>query len=169
MESPADAREIACPIVLQAVVADKQLLLSFPLAPFTYHVVLAKATGARTTHKAESNKLLSSRFILFPFLLFSADRIGACHRRASARSRSRLRCLRCSRRRIPSLVAPTGIHLLLPGLEVYDIQKDSAIRCRNGGKNTTHLLHVIVVRGGSSYFKELCASCIDLHVDAAAA
>ncbi len=47
MESPAEAREIACPIVKQGVSVDKQLLLSLPLFPSTYHVVLAIAAGIR--------------------------------------------------------------------------------------------------------------------------
>jgi len=45
--SPDDASEIACPIVLQAVVDELQSLLSLPLTPSTYHVVLATATGSR--------------------------------------------------------------------------------------------------------------------------
>src|ERR1039457_4484585 len=48
-ESPDEASEIACPMVLQAVWADMQLLLSLPLTPFTYHVVLAIAVEARAS------------------------------------------------------------------------------------------------------------------------
>jgi len=36
MVSPAAARKIACVMVLQGAEADKQLLLSRPLSPFTY-------------------------------------------------------------------------------------------------------------------------------------
>jgi len=46
MESPEAASEIACVIVPQAVATDKQLLVSLPLTPFTYHVV-ANAAGAK--------------------------------------------------------------------------------------------------------------------------
>ena len=45
MEFPEVARAMAWPMLLQAVREDLQLLLSLPLAPFTYHVVLAKADG----------------------------------------------------------------------------------------------------------------------------
>src|SRR6516225_8115498 len=56
IESPESASAMACLIVLQAVVADKQLLLSLPLTPLTYQVVLARAVGttanniSATTH-----------------------------------------------------------------------------------------------------------------------
>ena len=49
MESPEAASEMACPMVLQAACADKQWLLSLPLAPFTYHVLLARATLGSVT------------------------------------------------------------------------------------------------------------------------
>jgi hypothetical protein len=41
--SPEAASDMACPMVLQAVVDDKQLLLSPPFNPFTYHVVAIAA------------------------------------------------------------------------------------------------------------------------------
>ena len=47
MESSDEASEMACPMVLQAVWDDIQLLLSLPFDPFTYHVVLARAVGTR--------------------------------------------------------------------------------------------------------------------------
>ena len=56
IESPEAARKMACPMVLQAVVDDLQLLLSLPVTPFTYQVVLARAVGtaanniSATTH-----------------------------------------------------------------------------------------------------------------------
>jgi hypothetical protein len=52
IESPELASEMACPIVLQALVDDLQSLLSLPLAPFTYHVVLAIATEVRVRRSA---------------------------------------------------------------------------------------------------------------------
>jgi hypothetical protein len=57
---------------LQAVVGDKQLLLSLPLTPLTYHVVLAKTVGARDRNKARSGRLINCRdFMMFaPFRLF---------------------------------------------------------------------------------------------------
>src|SRR3974390_1795882 len=58
MESPDTAREIGCPIVLQAVCAAKQLLVSLPSTPSTYQVVLAAAAGARIT-----DKIINSRFV----------------------------------------------------------------------------------------------------------
>lgn len=45
MESPNEAKEMAYPIVLQAVWGDRQLLLSLPLTPSTYQVALAAARG----------------------------------------------------------------------------------------------------------------------------
>src|SRR5215469_165440 len=66
MESPEAASEMACPMVLQAVVGDLQLLLSLPVVPLTYQVVLAKAAGVITTNKATSIsfKLLSLKTCL---------------------------------------------------------------------------------------------------------
>jgi hypothetical protein len=46
MESPDDASEMACPMVLQAVCGVLQSLSSLPFTPSTYHVLLAMATGA---------------------------------------------------------------------------------------------------------------------------
>jgi|SRR5215469_1780943 len=43
MESPDEASEMESPMVVQGVVGDKQLFVSFPDAPFTYHVVVAQA------------------------------------------------------------------------------------------------------------------------------
>src|SRR5215469_12480815 len=60
MESPETASEMACPMVLQGVVGDKQLLLLFPLTPFTYHVV-ADAIG---THRANSNVVVILYFMI---------------------------------------------------------------------------------------------------------
>src|SRR5215469_6772415 len=56
MESPEPASEIACPIVLQAVEADRQLLLSFPFAPSTYHVVLARTIGANARSRSANGR-----------------------------------------------------------------------------------------------------------------
>jgi hypothetical protein len=39
IESPEAASEIACPMVLQAVLEEVQLLALLPLPPFTYRVV----------------------------------------------------------------------------------------------------------------------------------
>src|SRR5215469_11959364 len=61
---------MAWPIVLHAAVGDLQLLLSFPLTPFTYHVaVLAMIVGARVKNSAKSSKVLIVNlcFITFPF------------------------------------------------------------------------------------------------------
>src|SRR5215469_5581583 len=68
MESPDAASVMACPIVLQAVVGDLQLLVLFPLFPFTYHVTLAKVVGARARIKAKDSKRENSNpfFIIFP-------------------------------------------------------------------------------------------------------
>src|SRR6516225_4774157 len=70
-ESPEAAREMAWPMVLQAVSGDLQSLLSLPFAPFTYHVVLAKADGDRARSSAKLSVLLivSLRFmILLPLV-----------------------------------------------------------------------------------------------------
>jgi hypothetical protein len=67
MESPEAAKEMAWLMVLQAVSEDLQSLLSLPLTPFTYHVVLAKADGAMAKSSGESSAFLvdSLRFIIF--------------------------------------------------------------------------------------------------------
>src|SRR5215467_11760497 len=56
MESPDDASEMACPMVLQAVCADMQLLSSLPFAPSVYHV-LARATGVTDTMKVSNHNV----------------------------------------------------------------------------------------------------------------
>jgi hypothetical protein len=58
MESPEAAREI----VLQAVVAERQVSLSLPLTPFTYQV-LARAAGANTKDRAIVISLVLFRLI----------------------------------------------------------------------------------------------------------
>jgi hypothetical protein len=68
MVSPEATSEMACLIVLQGVVGDVQLLLSLPLTPFTYHVVLAQALEARARNIAANRKLVSSlSFMIFSF------------------------------------------------------------------------------------------------------
>jgi len=57
MESPEEASEMACPMVLQAIWDDMQLLLSLPLTPFTYRVVLARAVEAMARNIAISSSL----------------------------------------------------------------------------------------------------------------
>src|SRR5215467_1532528 len=56
MESPDEASEIAFPMVLQGVEAERQLLVSLPLTPFTYHAVLAIA-GASARNNVRSRRL----------------------------------------------------------------------------------------------------------------
>src|SRR5215470_1698152 len=76
MESPEAASEMAWPMVMQAVRVDKQLLLLFPLTPFTYHVV-ADAIG---THRANSNAVVSLCFMIVSSL---SRWIGVTHPCAS--------------------------------------------------------------------------------------
>ena len=64
MESPDTASEMACPMVLQAVVVDVQVLLSLPLTPLTYHV-LAEAAEVRATTTAAKRKLVTLFFMIF--------------------------------------------------------------------------------------------------------
>jgi hypothetical protein len=59
IESPDEASEIACPMVLQAVVGDVQALPSLPLTPLTYHVLLARAVDVRAKNTARSGRLLA--------------------------------------------------------------------------------------------------------------
>src|SRR5215469_16323507 len=68
MESPEAASEMACPMVLQAAAGDLQLLLLFPVAPFTYHVVDAIAVDVRARTTTASGKLACLRFTIFSFL-----------------------------------------------------------------------------------------------------
>jgi hypothetical protein len=70
MESPEEASEMACPMVLQAVVGDKQLLLSFPFTPSTYHVVLARTGG---TVASDTRAAIHISFLDF---IFSSSIIG---------------------------------------------------------------------------------------------
>src|ERR1700730_11352190 len=65
MESPDKASEMACPMVLQAVSAVWQLLLSFPFRPSEYHVVLAGAVGTRTRNRAIGRKFVWIRLMTF--------------------------------------------------------------------------------------------------------
>src|ERR1700680_4188482 len=59
MVSPDAASEIACPMVAQAVAFVLQLLPSSPLTPSTYHVLLARAAGARARNSASSSRALN--------------------------------------------------------------------------------------------------------------
>src|SRR5882724_7328092 len=59
IESPEAAKEMAWPTVLQAVVEDVQALLSLPLTPLTYHVVLAIAVEVRAINTDAIKKLVS--------------------------------------------------------------------------------------------------------------
>lgn len=70
MESPFEASEMACPMVLHAVWGDLQLLLSFPLTPSTYHVVWAEAAGARARNRTKSSRLLNISLGFIVFLSF---------------------------------------------------------------------------------------------------
>jgi hypothetical protein len=63
------SREIARPIVLQGVVGDVQLLLSLPLTPFTYHVVLARAFEPSVHSAICSKVVISLCFIILSFSL----------------------------------------------------------------------------------------------------
>src|SRR6516164_5604246 len=72
MESPEAASEMACPIVLQAVAGDKQLLLSLPFTPSTYHVVIARAVGADAKASARK-RLLKAGFCFMFFSSFFAN------------------------------------------------------------------------------------------------
>jgi len=57
-ESPEAARAMAWPMVLQAIWGDRQLLLSLPLNPLTYHVVLANKDGDTAMSSAKPSVLL---------------------------------------------------------------------------------------------------------------
>src|SRR5712692_9801517 len=69
MESPAEAREIALPIVLQAVVGDLQSLLSLPPTRLTYHVLAEAAELIR--HKTVSSNAVV-RPVCFTIVSFSS-------------------------------------------------------------------------------------------------
>jgi hypothetical protein len=56
-------------MVLQAVADDKQLFVSLPVTPFTYHLVLATIVKGRVKNSAESNKVL---IVIFSFINFSS-------------------------------------------------------------------------------------------------
>src|SRR5271165_6948637 len=75
MESPDEASETACSMVLQAVWADLQSLLSLPFTPSTYHLLLASAVGARAKNKARNTRLLNPSLCLI-ILLPSGQRLG---------------------------------------------------------------------------------------------
>jgi hypothetical protein len=60
MESPEDANEIACPMVLHAVLEDAQFPLSLPLTPFTYHVL---ANVGTVTLERPSSRIMHVIFI----------------------------------------------------------------------------------------------------------
>ena len=62
IESPDKEREIAWPMVLQAVVGDRQLLLSLPVIPLTYHVAAA-ATDDAANKKASTRLGTNLSFI----------------------------------------------------------------------------------------------------------
>ncbi len=66
IESWEDASEMACLIVLQAVVGDVQLLLLLPLTPFTYQFVLAQASELNSDADISDSISRALHFILAP-------------------------------------------------------------------------------------------------------
>ena len=72
IESPEWASEIACPMVLQACRRVLQLLLSLPFTPSTYHVLLARAAGAKARNKTRSGRLLNTSLCLIILYLIMA-------------------------------------------------------------------------------------------------
>ena len=73
MESADEASAMAWPMVLQAVWANLQLLLSFPCTPSTYHVVFAKAFPVTVSDKST---LLSKIY----GLILAREVVQACDR-----------------------------------------------------------------------------------------
>ena len=69
MESPEEESAIACPMVWHAAVEDKQLLLSLPLTPFTYRVVLDRAVGT------VANSITATAEQINPSLDYSVPRL----------------------------------------------------------------------------------------------
>src|SRR6516162_4130927 len=94
MASPDAASETACLMVLQAVVGDLQLLLLFPVTPFTYRVVLATAVSTPKYNISAATHINFLYFIISSLrcLLRSAAVAGA-------KSRTRTAAIeRCGRR-----------------------------------------------------------------------
>src|SRR5215471_7748672 len=93
--SPDEALEMARPMLLQAVVDERQLLLSLPLTPFMYQVVLARAAGAKAGSKTPSSAANTNlRSMDFSFVRPASLRIpfGHC---CFVSPPSSLRALRC--------------------------------------------------------------------------
>ena len=67
IESPEAASEMACLIVLQAVVGDTQLLRLLPVTPFTYYV-LAMAVETKARNATASSKQERFSFTICSFL-----------------------------------------------------------------------------------------------------
>src|SRR5271165_5942089 len=66
---------MACPMVLQAVWDDIQLLLSLPFTPSTYHVVIARAVGADAKESVR-RKLLNTSLCFMILSSFFANVLG---------------------------------------------------------------------------------------------
>jgi len=86
IKSPEAASEMACPMLLQADVAEVQLLLLLPLTRFTYHVVVATAVEARAGNSDANKKMaISLCFMIFLFSDAPASSPGAEIRRDETR------------------------------------------------------------------------------------
>src|SRR5215472_4715914 len=94
--SPDDASEIACLMVLQALVGDLQLWLSLPFTPFTYHMVLARAIGPRVKNEATSSTLVSSLSFTISSFCHAADIYRPVESHPPVESGSRATKIRCS-------------------------------------------------------------------------
>src|ERR1700730_7475046 len=71
MESPDADLEMACPMVLQGARDAKHGLLSLPVNPFTYQVVLARAAEAWVRSSAVGNRLVRMRFMTFSVVKYA--------------------------------------------------------------------------------------------------
>ena len=71
MESPDADLEMACPMVLQGARDAKHGLLSLPVNPFTYHVVLARAAEAWVRSSAVGSRLARMRFMTFSVVKYA--------------------------------------------------------------------------------------------------
>jgi hypothetical protein len=63
---------MAWPMVLQAAVADRQLLVSMPVNPLTYHVVAARTNGAWVSSSAVAKRIELQERVFMVVLLGTA-------------------------------------------------------------------------------------------------
>src|SRR5215469_2959507 len=147
MESPETDASMAWPMVLQAVVADVQLLPSKPFTPSTYQVV-ATAAGANAAAMAVRSKALSSSYFMISSIWLDPGKIHrrrailVVHNYVGQSPRGARRFIARSRTNFLGITADE-----FPGVTAYDSRERRAVRQFGRCENQAEFPHIVVPHG----------------------